>query len=316
MIKRSACAVLLCLCLTWCLPGYARAAQAQASLAAAVAYGGEPVPGMELTLCRAADLNGARYTATPAFAQAGADFDAMTTASSIALAAALDAYAAAKKIQRITITTDAQGKAAFTDLTPGLYLLAQANAEDAAYIAAPSLVPVKSGQDVIIYPKTERRPTGNTIDVSVYKVWAGAEDHPPSVQAQLYRDGAAYGDPVTLNAANHWRHSWTNLPRALTWTVDEVRVPEGYAKSVSGSAGAGFVILNTRIPAYAQPVTRRVKSPTSPKTTAKSSAPKTRPGAPPKTDDESTPALWLALMGLSFCALCAALVVLRKDNLQ
>ena len=90
-------------------------------------------------------------------------------------------------------------------------------------------------------------PPGTT-SVTVRKEWAGM-DTPPSggILAQLYRDGVPYSDCVKLNAGNQWRHTWKSLP-AGTWTVDEFDVPEGYVKSIAGSAAEGFVITNTREP--------------------------------------------------------------------
>ena len=84
------------------------------------------------------------------------------------------------------------------------------------------------------------------IDVRVTKVWQGGSEHPQSVQAQLYRDGTAYGNPATLSAANHWTRVWPGLEKGHIWTVDEVGVPEGYAKTVSGDAVNGFAITNTK----------------------------------------------------------------------
>ena len=93
--------------------------------------------------------------------------------------------------------------------------------------------------------------------VSVEKVWEDAhnEDHirPASVQVQLYANGAPHGEPVILSAANGWRYTWTNLDerangKTIAYTVDEVKVPDHYAKTISGSASAGYVITNTHVP--------------------------------------------------------------------
>jgi len=82
-------------------------------------------------------------------------------------------------------------------------------------------------------------------NVRVTKVWQGEGGHPQSVQAQLYRDGTAYGNPATLSAANDWTRVWPGLEKGHIWTVDEVNVPEGYTKTVSGDAVNGFTITNT-----------------------------------------------------------------------
>ena len=84
------------------------------------------------------------------------------------------------------------------------------------------------------------------IDVSVRKVWYGADVvHPASVKVTLYRDGIAY-DTVTLSAANGWSHTWKNLTDEFEWTVDEPSVPSGYYKTVRRD-GYSFTITNTHV---------------------------------------------------------------------
>ena len=82
------------------------------------------------------------------------------------------------------------------------------------------------------------------IDVSVKKVWYGADvAHPTSIQVTLYRDGVAY-DTVTLSKANGWSYTWENLTDEFEWTVDEPSVPSGYTKTVRRN-GYSFTITNT-----------------------------------------------------------------------
>lgn len=83
------------------------------------------------------------------------------------------------------------------------------------------------------------------IDVSVEKVWYGANvTHPTSVQVTLYRDGAVY-DTVKLDASNGWKHVWKDLTDEFVWTVDEPSVPRGYTKEVKNLGGYVFQITNT-----------------------------------------------------------------------
>ncbi len=87
------------------------------------------------------------------------------------------------------------------------------------------------------------------VDVTVTKNWADGSNQdgirPGSIQVQLYADGVAKGDPVTLSGSgNSWTYTWTGLPGGkIIYTVDEVNVPEGYTKSVNGN-----VITNTHTP--------------------------------------------------------------------
>ena len=82
-------------------------------------------------------------------------------------------------------------------------------------------------------------------DITVEKVWVKAPLRKPTVEIQLYRNGEAYGKPITLNNGTT-KYTWTNLEltdekgNEYVYTVDEVKVPEGYIKSVDG-----LVITNT-----------------------------------------------------------------------
>lgn len=82
------------------------------------------------------------------------------------------------------------------------------------------------------------------VTVNVEKVWYGAGvTHPSSVDVTLYRDGEIF-DTVTLNAANGWKHTWTELTDKYEWSVDEPSVPSGYNKTVRVD-GYSYTIINT-----------------------------------------------------------------------
>jgi hypothetical protein len=86
---------------------------------------------------------------------------------------------------------------------------------------------------------------------------------PGGVLAQLYRNGQPQGSAVTLNAANLWTHTWDGLNAGDTWTVDEIDVPGGYEKTISGSASTGFVITNSKNPGLdLTPTPTPVRTPT------------------------------------------------------
>lgn len=82
---------------------------------------------------------------------------------------------------------------------------------------------------------------------TVTKNWVdNGTNRPSSVDVQLYKDGVVEGNVVTLNSANNWTYTWTNLDKydndqLITYTVDEPTVPTGYTKTVSGS-----IITNTK----------------------------------------------------------------------
>lgn len=93
--------------------------------------------------------------------------------------------------------------------------------------------------------------------VSVEKKWSDASNQdgvrPSSVSVQLYANGKVSGDPVTLDAANSWKHTWSGLDRnaagkAITYTVKEVSIPGGYVSEISGDAASGYTITNKHTP--------------------------------------------------------------------
>ena len=87
-----------------------------------------------------------------------------------------------------------------------------------------------------------------TVSVTADKVWEDADDanRPDSVKFQLYRDGEAYGEAVTVTADQGWRYIWTGLEKDHAWTVQEAEHIDGYKVSI-GHNGDNWVITNTKI---------------------------------------------------------------------
>ncbi|MBF1677368.1 MAG: Cna B-type domain-containing protein [Scardovia wiggsiae] len=107
--------------------------------------------------------------------------------------------------------------------------------------------------------------------VSVEKKWKDQDNkdgsRPSSVSVQLYANGKASGDPVTLDAANSWKHTWSGLDKnasgkAITYTVKETSVPHGYTSTISGDMASGFMVTNSHTPVV--PPTPPVTPPTVP----------------------------------------------------
>ena len=106
-----------------------------------------------------------------------------------------------------------------------------------------------SAEAVFVNSKGEPgEPKPAYVEVSVKKVWEGDNSNvrPGEITVQLYRNGEAYGEPVTLNALNKWSHVWKYLDRDSTWTVKEVNVPDGYRMTVSND-GNDWTITNIKI---------------------------------------------------------------------
>ncbi|MDO4746450.1 MAG: Cna B-type domain-containing protein, partial [Bacillota bacterium] len=99
--------------------------------------------------------------------------------------------------------------------------------------------------------------TPKQTSVTVTKAWDDAGDQdgkrPDGVSVQLYADGKALGDPIMLSEKTGWTYTWSNLDmmkagEAIVYTVDELEVPEGYTKAITGDQKEGFVITNSYTP--------------------------------------------------------------------
>ena len=296
----------ICITLLLAAPVYAFN-DGPSNLTIVMEYGDTRLPGIKVSICRVADLKEVSGTPTyvivPAFSATGVDFSNLTKEKNLALATSLNSYALIQNIARQTETTDKIGRAVFSNLSAGLYLVAHQDGASSGYSIAPYLIsvpyPVEGrirewDYDVVIFPKTE--PTKRNIDtisVNVFKIWAQAATHPESVQVQLYRNGSVHGDAVTLNAANYWSHKWEGLSAADTWTVDEASVPIGYTKIVSGNSLVGFIVTNTKNP--------DIPDPPPPDDHA------------PKTGDTRS---WTAPILLGVAGLVVTIYVIRKSALR
>ena len=126
------------------------------------------------------------------------------------------------------------------------------------------------------------------------------------MSVQLYANGKASGDPVTLDAANSWKHTWSGLDKnaagkAITYTVKETSVPHGYTSTISGDMASGFTVTNSHTP---------VMPPTPPVT------PPTVPPAPKKPHLARTgTGLWsITITGITLLAAGIILALRRKGG--
>lgn len=128
------------------------------------------------------------------------------------------------------------------------------------------------GENINVSGETHTRPfhgrfdnndQPSTTSVSVNKQWLDSKGNAESadvvaahagVKVQLFANGEASGDAVTLDAGTNWKYTWSDLPvkdasgNTITYTVQEISTPEGYTSDVAGSAASGFTITNTHKP--------------------------------------------------------------------
>ena len=93
-----------------------------------------------------------------------------------------------------------------------------------------------------------------TLDKSVTKVWDDNNNQdgirPEEVKVQLYADGQAVGTAITLNEANQWKHTFSDLAKyangkEIAYTVKEVDVANGYTDKVEIGNDGNYTVTNT-----------------------------------------------------------------------
>lgn len=137
----------------------------------------------------------------------------------------------------------------------------------------------------------------NVTKVQVTKKWDDGDDkdglRPKTIKVQLYADGKKVGEVVELSADNKWTYTFTDLVekangKAISYTVEEVDVPEGYQVSKIDD-GKGNVVLTNK------------HEPSIPPTTT-TGEPKKKIELPNTGSTESILSLILALTGVSIAA--------------
>ena len=107
------------------------------------------------------------------------------------------------------------------------------------------------------YDVTNER-TPDEVSISVFKSWLDSNNQdgkrPETVQVQLFADGTATGDVVTLTSTGGWTYTWTDLPEnangtAINYTVEELNVPAGYTSIVTDNNDGNLIITNSYTPA-------------------------------------------------------------------
>ncbi len=260
--------------------------------------------GLNVTIWQVAVLHeDFTYTAHEDFAPYAIDLASLKTTSEFDRAATtLYGCAVADGIGGLTTRTDAEGKAVFTGLSCGLYLVAPIRIDNTYFSAMLVAVPGIDAEgswvyDVTSIPKSETKPTDptdptdppdtNDVKYQVNKLWKdqGYEaERPQSVTVQIYRDGV-FVEEIILSDENDWTYQWTAADDGSFWTVVERDVPEGYTMTVTEKAFS-FIIENRR------PSDQHA----------------------PQTGDNSNITLYLALMALSLTGLVTLLFHRKREQ--
>lgn len=214
-----------------------------------------PLSGVAFRLYRVGDMSeNVIFSLTGGFADYPVRVNGLDADGWNAAAGTLAAYAGASGIQpRQTVRTDGAGLAYFSDLATGLYLLTGDDVKlgETTYRVAPFLVSLPGWEGGWVYDVdantkpdgTQRPPQTELTAIKVWNDQNSGSSRPERVEAVLRRDGQE-ADRVELSADNFWRHTWSELDPAYTWTVTEGSVPAGYWVTYTGNEFQ-IVITNT-----------------------------------------------------------------------
>ena len=185
------------------------------------------------------------FTLTEKFAGSGVPLGDINAAG---LPDKLLSYADQNKIAGTKVKANADGKATFSGLAAGLYLVSQETAVSGYYKVSPFLVSLPMYEDgsgwnynILAAPKVQRPP--NALNVTVRKDWLdNNKNRPDELIVQLLQDDQVV-EEVVLNQKNAWKHTWKDLNGYYEWDVREKNVPEGYKATYSRS-GNQITITN------------------------------------------------------------------------
>lgn len=139
-----------------------------------------------------------------------------------------------------TIITYENGKAVFSNISDGIYLVmqSQVNYDEYTVTSVPFYVQVpfvdKDGNvnyQVTTYPKNEVVYPEDMDELSVIKIWKDNNNkdkmRPDYIEVGLYGNGQLK-ETVVLNNINNWSYTWSDLSKDVVWNVEEIKVPDNY----------------------------------------------------------------------------------------
>lgn len=139
-----------------------------------------------------------------------------------------------------TTITDKNGKAVFSDISDGIYLVmqSQVNSDEYTVTSIPFYVQVpfvdedgNVNYQVTTYPKNEVVYPEDMDELSVIKIWKDNNNkdkmRPDYIEVGLYGNGQLK-ETVVLNNLNNWSYTWNDLSKDVVWNVEEIKVPDNY----------------------------------------------------------------------------------------
>ena len=197
-----------------------------------------PISNMNVSLYRVADEN---YNLVDSFSRYSIDLkqDVQGAANALENRILMDGIEA-----DACVTSDSSGKASFTGLESGIYLVVgkEVFQDGVFYMPQVSLVSLSGDLSVDLKYETSDKPSR----VHVLKVWKkdNKKSRPKSIEVCLLRSDGIVVDKVVLNSDNQWSTTWENLSTSYTYRVMETSVPSGYKESCTREKDT-IVLTNT-----------------------------------------------------------------------
>ena len=184
-----------------------------------------PVSNMQVSLYRVADVN---YNLVDAFSHYSIDLkqDVQGAANALENRILMDGIEA-----DACVTSDSSGKAGFSGLESGIYLVVGKEVESNGVFYMPQVSLISLSGDLSVDLKYE---TSNKASrIHVLKVWKkdNKKSRPKSIEVCLLRSDGIVVDKVKLNLDNQWSYTWDSLSTLYTYSVMETSVPSGYKES-------------------------------------------------------------------------------------
>lgn len=197
-----------------------------------------PASNMQVSLYRVADEN---YNLVDSFSQYSIDLkqDVQGAANALENRILMDGIEA-----DACVTSDSSGKASFSGLESGIYLVVgkEVLQDGVFYMPQVSLVSLSGDLSVDLKYETSVKPSR----IHVLKVWKkdNKKSRPKSIEVCLLRSDGIVVDRVVLNSDNQWSTTWENLSTLYTYRVMETSVPSGYKESCTREKDT-IVLTNT-----------------------------------------------------------------------
>lgn len=209
---------------------------------------GNPIDGLEVSICKVADRMGNEYQTAKGFENSGISVNGLLQDPSVANGEFLLAYILENGVSSVSIAS-VSGKAVFPALDQGIWLVYCEKDQEYyfnPYFAfLPQVVNGKLYYEVDATPKTENQISNNQ-SIYIVKKWEdnnnAAKKRPEQILVDLKLEGKTL-DTVKLHAGNGWSYTFTNLPEGDGYRVEEHEVT-GYRAQYSGDIENGFIITN------------------------------------------------------------------------